>query len=65
MHLATFNAPTLVAKGIPTSELTKLKSVTVTNDVRNVLKVDRLQSTTARNVQLDASHKLAQFPNHT
>ena len=30
-HLVTVNAPTLVAKGIPTSELTKLKSVTARN----------------------------------
>ena len=35
-HLVTVSAPTLVAKGIPTSELTKLKSVTAANDVRNV-----------------------------
>ena len=30
-HLVTVKAPTFVAKGIPTSELTKLKSVTARN----------------------------------
>ena len=62
-QLVKVNVPTFVAKGISIFELTKLKSVTAANDVRNVLKVDRLQSTTARNAQLDTSHKkLGQFP---
>ena len=36
-HLVTVKAPTLVAKGIPTSELRKLKSVTARNIEHDVL----------------------------